>query len=131
KARLNKLGTDENGNLFIDDSLTSSAAENYLRFEQIVSIADAISRDFYALGNRLKHQPDGATLEGLTDGMASILEGYEAVGALVTPRNPDQDGESAWTLEIKQVEIDYWKVTWSFCPTGSARRILGEPVLIR
>ncbi|WP_029832034.1 hypothetical protein, partial [Vibrio parahaemolyticus] len=57
KARLNKLGTDENGNLFIDDSLTSSAAENYLRFEQVVSIADAISRDFYALGNRLKHQP--------------------------------------------------------------------------
>ncbi|EHI5142616.1 hypothetical protein QNE83_002731 [Vibrio alginolyticus] len=49
----------------------------------------------------------------------------------MTPRNPDQDGESAWTLEIKQVEIDYWKVTWSFCPTGSARRILGEPVLIR
>ena len=131
KARLNKLGTDENGNLFIDDSLTSYNAENYLRFEQVASIADAISRDFYALGNRLKHQPDGATLEGLTDGMASILEGYEAVGALVTPRNPAQDGENAWTLEVKQVEIDYWKVTWSFCPTGSARRILGEPVLIR
>lgn len=130
KARLNKLATDENGNLFIDDSLTSNAQENYLRFEQVVSIADAISRDFYALGNRIKHSPDGVTLDALTDGMKSILEGFEATGALVTPRDP-ADGESPWFFTVEQVEIDYWKVTWSFCPTGSARRIMGEPVLIR
>ncbi|WP_152473066.1 MULTISPECIES: hypothetical protein [unclassified Vibrio] len=131
KARLNKLATDENGALFIDDSLTSSTAENYLRFEQVVSIADAISRDFYALANRLKHQPDGTTRKEITDGMAAILEGYEAVGALVPPRNPESDGKEAWRLEVKQVEIDYWKVTWAICPTGSGRRFLGEPILIR
>lgn len=131
KVRLNKLNTDENGNLFIDDSLTSYNAENYLRFEQVASIADAISRDFYALANRLKHQPDGITYKELVAGMKSILEGYEAVGALVPPREPEIDGKEAWRLEVKQVEIDYWKVTWHICPTGSGRRFLGEPILIR
>lgn len=131
KVRLNKLNTDENGNLFIDDSLTSYNAENYLRFEQVASIADAISRDFYALANRLKHQPDGITYKELVGGMKSILEGYEAVGALVPPREPEVDGKEAWRLEVNQVEIDYWKVTWHICPTGSGRRFLGEPILIR
>ncbi|WP_217521947.1 hypothetical protein [Vibrio metschnikovii] len=131
KVRLNKLNTDENGNLFIDDSLTSYNAENYLRFEQVASIADAISRDFYALANRLKHQPDGITYKELVSGMKSILEGYEAVGALVPPRDPEADGTEAWRLEVKQVEIDYWKITWHICPTGSGRRFLGEPILIR
>ncbi len=131
KARLNKLAISENGALFIDDSLTSCAKENYLRFEQVVSTTDAISRDFYALANRLKHQPDEITLEQITDGMTAIFEGYESVGALVTPRNPEQDGEDAWTFSVEQVEIDYWKVTWSVCVTGSGRRFLGEPILIR
>jgi hypothetical protein len=131
KARLNKLATSENGNLFLDDSLTSCAQENYLRFEQVVSVTDAISRDFYALANRLKHQPDGITFKGLEDGMKAILEGYESVGALVTPRNPEVDGEDAYVFKIQQVEIDYWKVTWSICVTGSGRRFLGEPILVR
>ncbi len=131
KARLNKLAINENGALFIDDSLTSCAKENYLRFEQVVSTTDAISRAFYALANRLKHQPDGITLDGLTDGMTEILEGFESVGALVPPRNPEQDGTAAWVFEVQQVEIDYWKVTWSICVTGSGRRFLGEPILIR
>lgn len=131
KARLNKVAVSENGNLFIDDSLSSGAQENYLRFEQVVSVTDAISREFDALANRIKHLPDGITLENITNGMTDILESYESVGALVPPRNPDQDGTEAWTFSVTQVEIDYWKVTWSICVTGSGRRFLGEPILIR
>lgn len=131
KARLNKLGVSENGALFIDDSLTSTPVENYLRFEQVVSVTDAISRDFVALANRIKHRPDDDTEKAIEDGMTAIFEGYETVGALVAPRDPEQDGESPWTFEIIQVEIDLWKVTWSICPTGSGRRLIGEPILVR
>lgn len=131
KVRLNKLDTDGAGNLFIDDSLTSHSKEDYLRFEQVGSIFDAITRDFYMLGQSLKHQPDGVTEEELREGMEEILEGYEASGALVEPRDPENDGKEPWTLKIQQVEIDLWKVTWFACPTGSSRRLLGEPIVVR
>ncbi|CAH0543042.1 hypothetical protein [Vibrio marisflavi] len=131
KARINKLATGDTSNLFIDDSLTSFTTENYLRFEHVVSLMDSISRAFVNIANDLKHQPDDVTEKGLTDRMTELLESYEANKAIVAPRNPDSDGTSPWTLSVVQVSIDYWKVTWSVCPTGTARRILGEPVLIR
>lgn len=131
KARLNKIGVTDKGTLFIDDSLTCHLQENYLRFEQVVSICDAVSRDFHRLANEIKHNPDDVTYQGIYDGMKEILEGYESVGALVKPRNPDVDGEEAWRLTVTQVEIDYWKVSYSLCPSGSGRRMLGEPILIK
>jgi hypothetical protein len=92
---------------------------------------DAISRDFYALANRLKHQPDGITRDGMEDGMKAIGEGYESVGAVVPPRNPEQDGEDGFVFKVEQAEIDLWKITWSVCVTGSGRRFIGEPILVR
>ncbi|HCG5105014.1 TPA: hypothetical protein NJZ08_004005 [Vibrio parahaemolyticus] len=131
KARLNKVSKDESGVLFIDDSLTSAAQENYLRFEQAVSVTDAISREFNSLANRIKHNPDGITFDGLNDGMGDILEAYDSIGALVTPRNPEVDGTESYKFEVTQVSIDHWKVIWSICPTGSGRRFSGEPILVQ
>lgn len=131
KARLNKVAKDESGVLFIDDSLTSAAQENYLRFEQVVSVTDAISREFNSLANRIKHNPDGITFDGLNDGMGDTLEAYDSIGALVTPRNPEVDGTESYKFEVTQVSIDHWKVVWSICPSGSGRRFSGEPILVQ
>lgn len=130
-ARLNKVAKDASGVLFIDDSLTSAVQENYLRFEQVVSVTDAISRDFNSLANAIKHNPDGITFDGLNDGMGDILDGYDSIGALVTPRNPDVDGTESFQYSIEQVAIDHWKVVWSICPSGSGRRFSGEPILVQ
>lgn len=130
KARINKVSATSTGLMFIDDSLTTSVRENYLRFEQISSVADAISRDFYNLANGLKHNPDGVTFGGLVDGMTDILDGYVANGALVEPRDPS-DGKEPYQLFVEQTDIDAWKCRWSICVTGSGRRFIGEPVLIK
>ena len=132
KARLNKIGvSDDSGLLFIDDSLTSCVRENYLRFEQVVSVSDAIGRDFYALANRIKHNPDGLTFKALNEGMTEIGDNYVATGALVTPRDPATDGKEPYKLKIEQVALDMWKITYAIAVTGSGRRFIGEPVLIK
>lgn len=130
KARINKVASNAAGLMFIDDSLTSYTRENYLRFEQVVSVADAISRDFATLANQLKHNPDGVTFTGLVDGMTDILDGYVANGALVPPRDPE-DGKEPYQLFVEQIEIDAWRCRWAICVSGSGRRFLGEPVLVR
>ncbi|RAU45288.1 hypothetical protein DBY68_016875 [Pseudocitrobacter sp. RIT415] len=130
-ARINKVATSSSGQMIIDDALTTYSEENYLRFQHVSSTFDAISRFFFQLGRTLKHQPDGVTEESLTREMTKVLERFHAAGALVTPRDPDSDGTEPFILVVKQVEIDYWAVTWWACPTGSARRLLGKPVVIR
>ncbi len=130
-VRINKLGLADDGSLFIDDSITSYKKENYLRFEQVVSIADAMTRQFVDLGNSYKHEPDEDVETGLTEGMTEICDNYVSIGALVTPRDTDSDGTDKYAINLEQLEIDSWQLKWSFCPSGSARRIFGEPVLIK
>lgn len=130
-ARLNKIGKGKGGVLFIDDSITSCVQENYLRFEQVVSVTDALSREFDNLADTLKHNPDGVTETGLNDGMQDLCEGYDSIGALVPPRNPEIDGKESFKFEVTQPAIDHWKVVWSICPSGSGRRFSGEPILIK
>ncbi|WP_413113437.1 hypothetical protein [Thaumasiovibrio sp. DFM-14] len=130
RTRLNKVGTTQTGALFIDDSLTACVRENHLRYQQVSSVADAISRDFYALCTQLKHQPDGVTGGGLEDGMTRILDSFVATGALVTPTDP-ADGSNPYEFWIEKAEHDLWQVRWAICVTGSARRFLGQPELIR
>lgn len=133
KARINKLGLSTGGQLMIDDAITTRSLEDYLRFQHVGSVCNAISRDFFGLASAIKHSPDGLTYEGLTRGMITILDGYVAAEALVPPRNPDEDGDSPYVLSVKQVPgtMDMWEVTWHICVTGSARRIMGSPALIR
>lgn len=130
-ARINKVATSSTGQMIIDDALTTYSEENYLRFQHVSSTFDAISRFFFQLGRKLKHQPDGVTEDSLTREMTKVLERFHAAGALVTPRDPESDGTEPFILVVKQVEIDYWAVSWWACPTGSARRLLGKPVVIR
>ncbi len=131
KARINKIGLSTTGKLMIDDALTCRQSEDYLRFQHVSSTMNAISRQFYQLANQLKHSPDGLTYDGLERGMTEILSGYVSADALVKPRNPDEDGENPYTLTVAQREIDSWEVQWGCCVTGTSRRILGSPSLIR
>lgn len=131
KARINKLGLSSTGLLMIDDAITCRASEDYLRFQHVSSTMNAISRQFYDLARTLKHSPDGITERGLTRGMTEILDNFVSADALVTPRNPETDGELPYTLTVEQTAIDSWSVQWACCVTGTARRILGTPSLIR
>ena len=131
KVRLNKIGLSSSGLLMIDDAITTRQKNDYLIYQHITSVMDAITRDFYALAKSLQHEPDGVTFDGLNDGMTTILDNYVASGALVPPRNPEDDGEEPYVLEVEQKSIDSWSVKWSCCVTGSARRIQGQPALIR
>jgi len=131
KARINKLGLSSSGKLMIDDAITCRPTEDYLRFQHVSSVMNAISRQFYKLASQLKHSPDGLTYDGLNRGMTEILEGYVSSEALVPPRNPDEDGETPYILTVRQNEFDAWEVKWACCVTGTSRRILGSPSLIR
>ena len=130
KVRINKLATNKAGYLFVDDSLTACLKENYLRFEQVVSVTDAVSRDFVELANALKHNPDGVTRDGLTFGMTRILDSYVSSGALVTPTYPAIDGKEPYQLAIKKTAKDMWEVTFALSVTGSGRRFIAKPILI-
>lgn len=128
--RINKLGSTRAGYLFIDDSITSTPREVDLRFEQVVSVTDVISRDVQELANQLKHEPDGVTYDGLVKGVTRIAEGYKTINALVPPQDPSADGAEPYRIVIKKMEKDLWKITLAVCPSGSGRRFLIEPILI-
>ncbi|QCR38737.1 hypothetical protein [Nissabacter sp. SGAir0207] len=130
-ARINKVAVSSTGKMIIDDALTTYPEENYLRFQHVSSIMNAISRAFFQLGRKLKHQPDNVTEKSLTREMTKILDRFVASNALVAPRDPDSDGTAPYVLKVTQTEFDYWKIEWACCPTGSARRLLGVPALIK
>jgi hypothetical protein len=39
-------------------------------------------------------------------------------------------GNNPYVFSVEQPEIDRWLIKWEFCPTGSARRIIGQPIMI-
>jgi hypothetical protein len=129
--RINKVSAASNGQLMIDDALTTYSANNYLRFQHVASTMNAISRYYYSVARTLKHQPDGITKTRLTKEMTKIMERFEASGALVTPRDTDSDGTSPYQLTMTQVEFDYWQLSYACCVTGTSRRIMGVPSLIK
>lgn len=131
KARLNKLGLTDGGLLMIDDAITTRQKEDYLVYQHVGSVMNAITRSFYSLAKSLQHEPDGITFDGLDGGMRRMLEDYYAAGALVTPRNPEVDGTEPFILTVEQDSFDHWIVKWSVCVTGTSRRISGQPALIR
>ena len=63
--------------------------------------------------------------------MKQILDELVTSGALVKPRDPEQDGNNEYVITITQVELDLWQVEWAVCITGAARRIAGQPRLIK
>lgn len=130
-ARINPVVPMSSGGCTPDDDLTCWFYSNYLRFGWVNDILDYIDLLFYNNAAQLKFEPDGLTKSGLTDMMTSILDSLVTSGALVEPRDADRDGTDPYTLSVEQIEIDLWKVTWSVCVTGAARRIAGQPYLIK
>lgn len=129
-ARINPVSVAADGSVYIDDSLTTFSKNNYLRFQHVSSLMNAIARNFYEVAQTIKHEPDGITKETLMKAMTELLDRYVAAGALVTPRDKSQ-GEDPYVVQVVQKDIDLWEVSWSVCPTGTARRIVGKPILMR
>ncbi|MBE0505911.1 MAG: hypothetical protein IBX50_04215 [Marinospirillum sp.] len=131
-ARINPiLASDSGVGVYIGDSLAMHFEQNYKRFEWISSLDNHITHQFIEGASYAKFEPDGLTLQILTDIMQGILEPLTTAGAIVTPRNPDVDGDEPYRIRIYQAEIDLWMVEWDYCPVGAARRIAGQPMLIK
>lgn len=131
-ARINPILPNEGGvGIYIGDSLACHFEQNYKRFEWISSLDNYITHQFLEGASYAKFEPDGLTLTILTDIMEGILDPLVTAGAIVKPRNPEADGDEPYRLRIYQAEIDLWMVEWDYCPVGAARRIAGQPTLIK
>ena len=51
--------------------------------------------------------------------------------ALVVPTDTAKDGTDPYIIRVKQEEKDYFSAEWEVCISGAARRIAGQPMLIR
>jgi hypothetical protein len=132
KARINPILANETGpGVVIGDDMTIHFKENYSRFGWVNSITNYIVHRFLQAASVAKFEPDGLTREILTGLTTDIMEELVTAGALVKPRNPDADGDSPYIVTVEQLEIDLWQVTWEICPVGAARRIAGQPKLIK
>jgi hypothetical protein len=129
-ARINPVVYSPNGGAYIDDDLTLHYESNYSRFGWVNDILDYIEARFLEAAAAAKHEPDGLTRNILTDLTKTILDDLVTSGALVTPRDASA-GTKPYILTVTQKEIDLWHVQWDVCPTGAARRIAGQPKLIR
>lgn len=130
EKRINKLGHNSAGGLMVDDALTTRPRLDALRFDNVVSVDNAIGRAYIGLARSLKHEPDGVTRRGITNGMKAILDGFVSSDCLVTPRDPSE-GTEPYTLTVTQLESDLWQIVWSICVAGSARRFTGQPKLLK
>ena len=130
-ARINPILANETGpGVIIGDDLAIHFEENYSRFGWVNSITNYIVHRFIQAATYAKFEPDGLTREILTDLTTEMMDELVTAGALVPPRDPS-GGSSPYIVKVEQVEIDLWKVTWEVCPTGAARRIAGQPKLIK
>lgn len=127
-ARINPILPISSGGNGADDDLTHWFKQNYLRFGWVNDVLDYIEHRFYEVAQQIKFDPDGATYSALYNMTTRILTDLQTAGALVRPRD---GGGAPYTLRIENTEIDLWKVTWSVCIVGCARRIVGQPILIR
>jgi len=130
RARINPVVAGGTGGAVIDDDLSLHFKEDYSRLAWVVDIDNYIAHRFYQGAAALKFEPDGLTFSGLTSMTKEILDEMVTSGALVKPRDPE-DGDKEYILTVEQIEIDLWLVTWYICPTGSARRIVGQPRYIK
>jgi hypothetical protein len=141
ELRVNPIVPGPSGGAIIDDSLTLNSLMNYSRFVWVNRIANYIDYRFLEMASQLQHEPDRLTSQGLTRGMTKILGDLVISGALSPPRTMFSTSpysvsaiattdDNPYLFVVEQPEIDRWLVTWSFCPTGSARRIVGQPIMI-
>lgn len=130
-ARMNPVVASDSGGAVIDDDLTLHYMQNYSRFGWVNDILDYIDHRFLEAASYAKFEPDGLTYKILYDLTKEIMDQLVVSGALVPPRNPAADGAEPFVITIKQLEIDLWHTEWAVCPTGAARRIAGQPKLVK
>lgn len=130
-ARINPILPITSGGCGADDDLTHWFKTNYLRFGWINDVLDYIDHRFLEAAQQAKFEPDGITRFILMDLTQAIMNDLVTSGALVAPRDPNRDGANPYIITVEQLEIDLWKVTWEVCITGAARRIAGQPKLIK
>lgn len=129
--RINPIIPMSSGGACADDDMVQHYEANYLRFGWINDVLDYIDHRFIEAAAQVKFEPDGLTQEGLYDQLKQIMDELVIAEALVPPRDPENDGDSPYIITITQVEIDLWQAEWAVCITGAARRISGQPRLIR
>ena len=130
-SRINPVISGQNGGAIIDDCLSVYLKRSYLRFIHVNRILNYIDHRFLEAASYAKFEPDGLTRDKLTELVSQILDDLVTSGALVPPRYPELDGTEPYVLTVEQKEIDLWLVTWDICVTGVARRIAGQPRLVK
>jgi hypothetical protein len=130
-ARINPIIGGSSGGAVVDDCLSIHYKSNYSRFIWVNRILNFIDHRFVEAASLAKFEPDGLTYEILYKLTKAIMDDLVTSGALAPPRYPETDGTEPYVLTIEQKEIDLWLVTWEICPTGAARRIAGQPKLIK
>ena len=133
EARINPVITAEGsgGGCYINDDMTQWFKTNFLRFGWVNDVLDYIDHQFYENAAQLKFEPQGLTIRGLQDMMEQILSKLVTSEALVVPEDTARDGTEPYKITVEQQEKDLFSVTWDVCITGCARRIVGQPRLIR
>lgn len=129
-ARINPVVTGQNGLALIDDELSLWFKQDYLRFKHVNNIDNYLAWRMLEAFAYAKFEPDGLTKRKITRLGKAILDELVTSEALVKPRDP-AGGTAPYVLTVVQKEIDLWFVQWDYCPTGSARRIAGQPRLIK
>lgn len=129
-ARINPIIVSQSGGAVCDDDIALYHHENYSLFGWVNRILNYIDHRFLQAAGAAKFEPDGLTYHILYRLTKEIMDDLVTSGALVKPRDPSY-GEEPYIIEIEQIEIDLWQVTWKVCPTGAARRISGQPWLIK
>jgi hypothetical protein len=129
-ARINPIIVSSSGGAVCDDDLALFHQENYSRFGWVNRIINYIDHRFLQAAGAAKFEPDGLTYNILYRLTKEIMDDLVTSGALVKPRDTSY-GDQPYIIEIDQIEIDLWQVTWKVCPTGAARRISGQPWLIK
>jgi hypothetical protein len=129
-ARINPIIVSYSGGAVCDDDLALYHQENYSRFGWVNRILNYIDHRFLQAAGAAKFEPDGLTYNILHRLTKEIMDDLVTSGALVKPRDVSY-GDQPYIIEIEQLEIDLWQVTWKVCPTGAARRISGQPWLIK
>lgn len=130
-ARINPVVDMAAGGCNIDDDMTQWFQTNYLRFGWINDVLDYIDHRFVEGASQLKFEPQGLTLRGLQDMLTQIMEDLVTSEALVVPTDTAKDGTDPYIIRVKQEEKDYFSAEWEVCISGAARRIAGQPMLIR
>ncbi|MEG5932449.1 invasin domain 3-containing protein [Enterobacter hormaechei] len=130
RMRLNTVAPAVDGNMQIDDSLTTYLHQDGQQYQHVSSVLNALARDINDICTVIRHEPGNEPEIDLQRELALLFEDYARAGALVPPRDPDQ-GSYAYDFNVVNTDFDTWLVQYAVCVVGTARRITCEPIVYR